>query len=449
VNVSGVLSVATLSLSTLTLSTLNATDVNTTNINGVAFYPAFGEKVLRVAVNGCDAIASIGANRYAYPFLTISQAIASSSAGDAIDVLAGTYTESNIVLLSDRSIRGANAQSTIIQGTLSDTGSIFTLQSNCRLEDLTITLSSTLTDGVSGAVYSAIQLDNGNIPSSKIRTMVINVFNTNSHGNAVGVLAAGDAPNPFVFTSASTIRATTINATASGLNPGYYTNCIRVAGSNRTSARDTVLYLTATNCSGADVIAAETVSAGVIDLRSSTVSASGTGLTNCSLAEISQTASGSEIVLGYTDLDNNNANGIGFTVNQTPANIIFGTFKNGTWNNTDFTNLTFLPIGTSPINLLPNTIEAAVPFTIQQDGLIHDIVFRTNVSMGASSISAALLKNSNTLVTFTISGNTDNMSSNFYQSFKVVRGDTLSVSIKGTGTAPTGLASCIFDFGLY
>jgi hypothetical protein len=266
---------------------------------------------------------------------------------------------------------------------------MFTLGSNCRIEDVTLTLTSS-TAVTAGAVYTAVTVDDGNIPSTKLRGIVINVTNNNPSGSCVGVLTTGNSTSPGNVTSADTLRATTINITASGQQGGY-AECIRVAGSNRTSARDTNMFVTGTNCTGARLIACETVSAGYLDLRASVISASGdaTSVANCSLAEISQTNASSEIILSYTRLQYHHANGLGFTAAQIPTNIVFGMYKTNADFGTTNSNYFLLPGTTLESNAIAVAADAA-PFIIEQDCLLRGVFMSGNANITSGSVTALI-----------------------------------------------------------
>ena len=324
-----------------------------------------------------------------------------ATAGQLVQIMPGTYTQdADLTIPSSVAIRGAGAQSVLIQR-LNATASatLFTMGSNCRIEDVTLTLTSSTTV-TAGAVYAAVKMDGSNIPASKLRTMVINVTNNNPEGSCVGILATGNVANPGTVTSADTIRGSTINVNTSGQQSGY-AECIRVAGQNRVSARDTNLFVTATNCSGSRLIACETVSghSGYLDLRSSVVSATGdvNTISYSTVAEISQTDPSSQIVVSYTRLENHEANGYGFTPAQVPTNIVFGLFRK---------NIHFDPGDNNNYYLLPGTTERAsattdsdyaVPFIIEQDCLMRGIFFNANTTISSGSVKAQIYRGVTTI----------------------------------------------------
>ena len=413
-------------------------------------FSSFGN-VLRVdSVYGSDTLGAVGT----YPFLTISKALSVATSGQLVQIMPGTYTQtSNLTIPSGVAIRGAGTQSVTIQRPNATTSAtLFTFGSNCRIEDVTLTLTSS-TAVTAGAVYTAVTLDGGNIPSAKLRTMVINVTNNNPSGSCVGVLTTGDHATPASVTSADTIRGSTINVNTSGQQGGY-AECIRVAGSNRTSARDTNLFVTGTNCSGSKLIGCETISAGYLDLRVSIISASGdaTSFTNCSMAEISQTNASSEIVLSYTRLQYHSANSLGFTSIQIPTNIIFGIFDTNNWVAGDFTSNYYLLPGTMKrVDAITDSTKAA-PFVIEQDCILRGVYLSANASIGARVMTLNVyhmsVETSNIVFSLSLTGSGTNASNNS-KSYIFHNGDLMYVSINGDGsTPPTTLRSFQVNIGL-
>jgi len=411
---------------------------------------SFGN-VLRVdQVYGNDTLGAVGT----YPYATLSKALSVATNGQLVQIMPGTYTQaSNLTVSSGVAIRGAGTQSVVIQRLNATTSvTMFTLGSNCRIEDVTLTLTSS-TAVTAGAVYTAVNVDDGNIPSAKLRTMVINVTNNNPSGSCVGLLTTGNSTTPANVTSADTVRGSTINVNASGQQGGY-AQCIRVAGSNRTSARDTNLFVTGTNCTGSKLIGCETVSAGYLDLRASVISASGdaTSITNCSLAEISQTNASSEIMLSYTRLQNHNANGLGFTPAQIPTNIVFGIFDTNSWTSTDFFKSYHLLPGTMVRSTSISNSANAAPFIIEQDCILRGVYLSANASLGASVMTLNvyhMTTASTPVFSISLTGSSTNTSNNL-NSYTFHNGDLMYVSLSGDDTTPnTTLRSFQVNVGLF
>ena len=425
-------------------------------LNGYA-YPygiKLGTGMIRVTVDGSDTLGASA--KYVNPFETISAALVSAVAGDEVYVLPGTYTQySDIVVPDNVCIRGANVQGVVIQRlNATNSANLFTLGQNCRLEDLTVTMT-TSSQPIAGAVYSVFNIsDASSGATTKLRTLVANLNLNNPSGSGSALITTASASTK--LSPAYITRSCTINVTASNLGANCYAKCVEALGQNRTSLRETMIHIDAFNCSGARIIGCETIAANsVIDLKSCTVSASGSNLTNCSLAEISQTASGSSIVLGYTTLENYSANFIGFTLNQTPANSTFGVIKtNGAaWLANDYSNQPYyLSYGTSVLSNLATVSANAVAYSPPQTCILHDITVRTNVSVGTANLYAKVYCNSidsaGLKTTLTLSGNSifarDDISS-----FKMLNTDLLFVELSGTGAVPTNFRNVYVDVGTY
>jgi cytoskeletal protein CcmA (bactofilin family) len=393
--------------------------------------------VIRVdAVYGNDTYGAVGT----YPFLTVNAAISAATTGNLVWVGPGTYTlTAPLVLSNSVAIRGAGTQSVQIQYLNATTSfTMVTMNSNCRIEDVTLTFtsSSTLT---SGAEYVGFYIEGSNVVSSKIRGMVLNMTNYNPGGNVAGVLTRGDIPAPEVPTSADTMRGSTININTSG-QIGGYASCVRVAGQNRVSERDMNNFLVGTNCSGSRLIAKETVSAGYLDMRASLIAATGTGLTNCSLAEISQTNVSSVIILSYTRLQYHSANGLGFTTAQIPTNVVYTLYEpTGTWSAGEFNTAYYLTPGTQNVATTITNSTFSVPFIVEQDCLLYGVYLNLNNPIINSGVMTADIYNnsivaSNLIVSLSLSaaGGTT-VTSNYAVSHKLNKYESLYVVATGTG----------------
>jgi hypothetical protein len=410
--------------------------------------------VIRVdAVYGNDTYGAVGT----YPFLTVNAAISAATTGKQVWIGPGTYTlTAPLVLSNSVAIRGAGTQSVQIQYLNATTSfTMVTMNSNCRIEDVTLTFtsSSTLT---SGAEYVGFYIEGSNVVSSKIRGMVLNMSNYNPGGNVVGVLTRGDISAPQVPTSADTMRGATLNINTSG-QIGGYASCVRVAGQNRVSERDMNNFLVGTNCSGTRLIAKETVSAGYLDMRASLISASGTALTDCSLAEISQTNVSSVIILSYTRLQYHSANSLGFTTAQIPTNIVYTLYEpTGTWSAAEFNTAYYLTPGTQNSTTTITTSAFSVPFIVEQDCLLHGAYLNLNNPIINSGVMTADIYHnsivaSNLLLSLSLSaaGGTTR-TSNYALSHKLYEEESLYVVATGTGAggAQTTFHSLQINFAL-
>jgi hypothetical protein len=474
-------SLTTVTLNVCGLATLSGLIVNNSasiqnlsvgRINGYAypniFFEGFGTNIIRVDVNGSDTIAS--ANKYIYPFQTISAALGNASTGDEVFVCPGTYNQSSrLVIPAGVSLRGANTQGVQIQNTAATTSfTLVEMLSNTRIEDVTLTLTSSTTT-VCGAQYVVVAMSGTNIPSLKLRTMVMNANNFNKGGNVYGIYASGNANTDITIAlSSTTVRGTTINVTTSGQTNGTFlgsnARCIYSSGSNRVSIRDTNCFLIGSNCSGAKLIACETtVSGSRMDLTASIISARSLGTTtNCSLAEISQTSSNSVIELGATHLLGHSANGLGFSTIQLGTNFIYGVYQTTSWNTGDFNMTGYMFPGTA----LRSAVEAtsttdAVPYTIPQDCILNRVLLRVNPvavlgTNGSPIMHVKIFLNENfvtPIVTLSLTGTT-RVFSNFNYSRALLKDDRVYVNLSNVGAGGgasnvTGLYSATVDFELY
>lgn len=94
-----------------------------------------------VSKGGNDTTGTRGS--IAKPFLTIAAALTASQAGDVIVIGAGTWTE-NVALLENRSIVGAGARATTIDGTLTLTAGATSVNNSITLAALRVTGAATI-----------------------------------------------------------------------------------------------------------------------------------------------------------------------------------------------------------------------------------------------------------------------------------------------------------------
>lgn len=410
--------------------------------------------VIRVdSVYGNDTYGAVGT----YPYQTLNAAVAAATTGNLVWVGPGTYPlTAPLVLSNSVAIRGAGVQSVQIQYLNATTSfTMVTMNSNTRLEDVTLTFTSSSTV-TSGAEYVGVYIEGSNILSTKLRVMVLTMTNYNPGGNVVGVLTRGDIASPELPTSADTLRGSTININTSG-QIGGYASCVRIAGQNRVSERDMNNFLVGTNCSGTQLIAKETVSAGYLDMRASLIAATGTGLTNCSLAEISQTNLSSVIILSYTRLQNHSANGLGFTTAQIPTNVIYTLYEaTGTWSTGEFNDTYYITPGTQNIASAIRTAGVEVPFVVEQDGIFHGITMNINNPIINNGVMTATIYHnsvvaSNIITSLSLSaaGGTTRIINDLI-SHKLLKGETLYTVVTGTGAtgAQTTFHSLQVNFAL-
>ena len=274
--------------------------------------------VLRVdTIYGDDTLAP--ANLYSYPFKTINGAISNVSARQTIHILPGTYNET-IVIPDNIAIRGENVQTVTIQSSNSTSNTtLITMGSNCRLEDVTMTLYSSNAVDLIGINYPS-----GTSITSKLRTTVLNVSSTGATSKStIGIYSGGTSALP--YTTSHAIRGTTINVASQ--NTGL-TRALYVTGSNRFGARDTNFSALGTSSIGVET----TNVSSFAELKECSI--------NGGVYDINRTAG--TIQLSSTDLVNATANGNSFSVNTEPSPMFFGV--TGT-------------IGNATHNLMPGTVD--------------------------------------------------------------------------------------------
>ena len=336
--------------------------VSTATLNTFISSTSYGN-VLRVdSVFGNDSIAPT--NKFGYPFKTINGAISNISATQTIHVLPGTYNET-LVIPTGIAIRGENVQTVTIQSANSTSNTtLITMGTNCRLEDVTMTLYSSNAVDLIGINYPT-----GTSQNSKLRTTVLNVSSTGATSKStIGVYSGGTSALSYSISHA--IRATTINVASqnSGLTRGLY-----VVNSNRFSARDTNFSALGTSSIGVET----TNISSFAELKQCSI--------NGSVYDINRTAG--TIQLSATDLINATANSNSFSVNTEPAPIYFGVVGN-IGNGTNY-----LVPGTVIYNDLPTTFGLPFP----QRVIIFQGVFTSgNALTGIQSATFNLRKNGTT-----------------------------------------------------
>jgi hypothetical protein len=226
--------------------------------------------VLRVdTINGNDATATVGGN----PYKTIEAAVSAATSGKTIWVLPGTYTLASAITLPDGvAIRGLNVQTVTIQMTgVSANTNLLTVGENCRVEDITLKLTSSGHYTLKGIVFRG-----SSTVTSKIRTCVITVDNSGASSggtsNVYGIDAGGTGTLNAASFSFNCVKGSTINVYSNG---GGNKRGIIVTDTCQMSLRDTNIYVAqpTNTASTGSYVGVETNDGltGAIQLRSSTV----------------------------------------------------------------------------------------------------------------------------------------------------------------------------------
>lgn len=253
------------------------------------------------SVYGNDALGETNPN--SYPFKTISAALLSALPGNIVLVNAGIYNET-LSIPDNVSLSGSGAQAVVIQklNVTQDT-TLITVRTNCRVENFTANLSSSGNYNLTG-----IDFINGSSINAKLRNSIWTITSTAS-GSPTIIGAKSSSTSSTAYSPANAIQRSTINviSSSSGISRGIYVN-----GPNRFSVRDIVVYARGT---GSNIVGAEVSNpSGVLEIKTSTIG----GTTH----DVNRTAG--TMVIGATDLLNNDANGNSFTPTQAPASFQFG-----------------------------------------------------------------------------------------------------------------------------
>lgn len=394
--------------------------------------PLLGNILLVDSVNGNDSTATPGG----LPYKTVSAAVSAATSGKTIWILPGTYTLSaGLVLPSGIALRGANIQTTILTWSPSTSGikTLLTMGSNTRVEDLTLTLT-TSTPGVN---LIGVYFPTTTTTSSKLRTLVINVSSTSGDSTfAYGIYGDGTSTNPKSFQTSSAIRACTVNCT------GNVTGAIRscyFTGALQFSARDTIFYANGSG-SAANVIGVESTNSGsFIILKTSSVSGSTYDIRQPSGLSPSTYV----IQLNATDLINGTAASNGFTVNTDPNHLLFTSV--GNWG----ASTHYMTPGTIAYNQLSAT-PIGIPF-IQRIIVFGALITCQPPLLNSDSVTVTLYKSSSPSVLgtsfATLTANTTNGSSvrieNVSSTFNPVT-DYLQVQITTTNLTNSGTTIMVY-----
>jgi hypothetical protein len=386
------------------------TATNTGATGSTGPIPQIGNTLIVDGVYGNNTTAAADPTRY--PFLTINSALSNVSSGQTVFIRSGTYNE-KITVPNGIALRGANVQTVIVQqlNTTSNT-TLLTMGSNCRVEDMTFTLTS-----ASNVNLTGIDWPSGTPISSKLRVCVTNVTSSATGSNTiVGMLSSGSSAT--TYSAADAVRSSTINVDTSstGIVRGLH-----VTGSNWFAIRDTNINVRG---SGSNIIGVETTNAGsYASLKHSTIRG-GDHITQPMNHDINRTAG--EILLGATDLGNNSANGNSFSVTTEGAITHFGTTGNFTNGSTYYLVPGFVRQGDLP------TSTFGIPVT--QNMIMFSGTFQSSpaISTGNSVKLTAFRNNAVTDMSMTIvAGQT--LASNVTQSVDYTRGDTFDFRMVPSG----------------
>jgi hypothetical protein len=258
---------------------------------------------------------------YTIPFKTIQSAIDIINnaiplplTGQTIFIYPGIYNE-KFEIPTGIAIRGANVETVIIQQLdVSANTTLVTMKGKCRLEDVTLSLSSSTTNSIK---LIGVDFLSGSSILSKIRTSVINVSYTGTNTCEIyGIQSNGTSST--ANNSSNAMRSVTVNVSSSQIG---IVRALSIGGPNLFTIRDVNLYSTGpigqTGPNGSGGCVTLDASA-VLDLRISTISGT-TFDTSRTLGQIR---------VAGTDLVSSNANGKSFTVTISPSLSYYGILGN-------------------------------------------------------------------------------------------------------------------------
>lgn len=389
------------------------------------------------SVYGNDSIAVLAP--YTMPFKTIQTALNSATTGQNVRVRAGVYNES-LIIPPGVSLTGDSPQGVVIQQlNVSDNTTLITMGANCRIENFTALLSSS-------GNYDLIGVDFPNLTSTnaKLRNSIWTITSTASGSPTIlGVRSAGTSVTS--YTTPNAIQRSTINVISSSLG---MTRGILVSGTNRFSVRDIVVYARG---SGLNIIGAETTDANAIfEVKTSTIGGESSGV-GAVYHDMNRTLG--KMIVGATDLLNNNVNGNSFTPSQAPSNLQYGVFKNLGSNTRHY----LIPGSVSATELTKestgNPYDPALSFPIpflQPSCIISTtIAMNTSINVG-TTLTLHVYKNNSTtsLLTIPMTSSDGNIKYNDTNSVLFNTGDILRVTLETTGN-PTNINAYCVIFGYY
>jgi hypothetical protein len=400
---------------------LSCTSLNVTNINGSPYPPTLpsrfptGNTLTVDIVNGNDGLAA--ANRYAYPFKSISGALALAVSGENVIVNAGVYNET-LTIPNGVSLTGTGTQCVVIQKLNVDVPTtLITVGTGCRLENFTANLSSSLNVALTGIHFPA-----GASTTSKMRNSVWTITCTSgSNPTIIGALSDGNAA-PVTYTAVNAIQRTTINviSSSSGITRGIY-----VTNANYFSVRDMVVWARGT---GTNIVGVETTTAlAYCEIKTSTIS----GV----LYDINRTAG--NILLGFTDLRNNRANGNSFSVVTESSTTTFGFFGNPS------ASVYYLVPGTAKTTELPTS---AFEVPVVQNTILFVGTIRFTGSIG-TSLTFNIYKNGGGSAVYSIVLlNGETSKSEETKSVDFTQGDTYHATVNLVGAITSGTFTATLGF---
>lgn len=414
-------------------------------VGGALAYPKMGNTIVVDQINGNDLTGAVNG----LPFQTVNAAVTYMgtiplpTGGVTCWILPGTYTlTGGLTIPNTCSLRGLSVQTTRIQWAASNPGgtaTLLTMGENTRVEDLTLSLTST--NATTNLVGVALPGTSSN--SAKLRTAVVTVDNSTlavgTTTNVTGILdngtgSLGPATFSFNFT-----RGVTLNVFSNG---GGAKRGVLVTSANDITFRDTNIYVRAPidAASTGSYVGCECTDAGCsVQFRTSSISGPSTagGYTGSDILQTSpgtgNIANGIQLGPGV-DLVNKTAGSKPFTTYVTPTTLVYG--LNGNVQNA--TRYLWQGVQATADN-------TQVFYRFQQKAIVQGMSVNARVAPGGlNSFTITVLKSTTgipgsgvaTLMTATVSG-ANTQATQYTVSVNFAQGEYLAVQIASNspGTA--------------
>ena len=298
---------------------------------------------------------------------------------------------------------------------------------NCRAENFTANLSSS-----GGYDLIGVDFPSGTSITGKLRNSIWTITSTTTGSpTIIGVRSAGTSST--AYSPPNAIQRSTINVISSSQG---ITRGILVSGANRFAVRDIVVYARG---SGLSIIGVETTNASaVFEAKTSTLGGTSTGI-GAAAYDIDRTSG--TILIGSTDLLNNNASGNSFKPTQAPASFQFGVVNSLATNHRYY----LLPGTTLATNLIseaktnPYASAKAFPVIFSQPSTIIEInITYTETLAAGQKVAFYIYKNNTTPPVMTLELNQgENTKLMTSQSVSFNINDSMQATLETTGN-PSG-----------
>jgi hypothetical protein len=400
-------------VSSLTAINGVAVDVPTGNVTITTVPYHYDGHVLMVdQVFGNDVLALT--QIYNRPFLTINAALAAAVAGDCVFVNPGIYNEI-IVIPKNVALVGRNSEVTTIQAlNVVVSTALVTIDLNCRLENITLTLTSNADVDLIGIEFLV------NAPTTaKVRNVIVNVTSTNiaSATNIIGMRS--NSASILTFTPQLGLIDNSLLVVAAGTSVG---RGVLINGANRIGMRGCKIQATGTsnNLIGAEITHVN----GILFLRGCTLYGE--------LHDLLRSSGTLQITNG-SDLFHNDAGTKSFTVGYQTPEKIYGVFGNFSAN-----SVYYLYPGIINIGDVSTITPYKLPF-LQNSILITSMIRYTSILVGLEQLIFKVYINANIVPSLTltlIAGQDTIIDNSTSVTYKI--GDTISTSLTTVGAPVAG-----------